>query len=66
MMISIEKKFPCPRCNSKKIIDYGEIIECLDCNLEFYKVDIRVIKDKSSILSIQEKMGIIKALKDNE
>ncbi len=54
----------CPRCNSKYIINFIDTIECLNCRLEFYKIDIKNIDDKSSVLSIQEKMRIISEFKD--
>ena len=47
----------------KNIKDYGRIIECIDCKQEYEKQDIETIEDKSTILSIQEKKGIIKTLK---
>jgi len=53
----------CPRCESKRILDYGDTIECLDCKLEFEKEDIENIEDKSSILAVQEKKKFLDALK---
>ena len=54
----------CPRCNGTRIIDNGDTIDCIDCQLEFEKEDIENIEDKSSILSLQEKKGVLDALKD--
>ena len=54
----------CPRCNSKYIINFKDTIECLKCQLEFFKIDVNNIDDKSSVLSIQEKMRIISEFKD--
>jgi len=61
-----EKFYNCPRCNGDNIEDYGEIIECVDCKLEFEKEDIDQIEDKTTILSIQEKKGFIKSMKKND
>lgn len=61
-----QKNLKCPRCNGNNIENYGEIIECHDCNLEFEKKDIETIKDKSNILSIQEKEEFIDIMKENE
>ncbi len=58
-------KLNCPRCNSERIIDYEDIIECLDCNLEFEKKDFELIEDKSNILAIQEKKAIVHELKNS-
>ena len=41
----------CPRCNGERIINYEDIIECLDCDLEFEKKDFELIEDKSNILA---------------
>ncbi len=46
-------KYKCPRCHEKKIIDYGEIVECTKCKLEFYKKDIETLS-RSNILAISE------------
>lgn len=59
-----KEKFRCPRCLSQEMKDYGDILECLDCKLEFDKIDINTIYDKSNILSIQEKRGIAEIFKD--
>ena len=56
--------YHCPRCKNPKIIDYGDIFDCPLCKLEFEKRDIDEIKDESSILAIEEKLGIIKELKN--
>ena len=55
-----DEKYYCPRCNSDKIIDFGEIIECAICKKEFFKSDLIHIKEESAILSINEMKNIIK------
>lgn len=62
--MSSKKKFNCPRCNGDNVKDFGDIIECLDCKLEFDKSDINIIDDKSNILSIQEKKKVIDVFKN--
>ena len=52
--------YRCPRCGNGKIIDYGDTFDCSVCELEFKKNDLNTIEDKSSILAIEEKMGVIK------
>ncbi len=54
----------CPRCKHTDIINYGEIIECTNCNLEFHKKDLLNLKP-DEILSISEKMTFMKSLKNN-
>jgi hypothetical protein len=58
------KNFQCPRCYGNRIIDNGDTIDCVDCKLEFEKVDLKNIDDKTSILSLQEKKGVLDALKE--
>lgn len=48
-------KFQCPRCNEKKIIDYGKTFECINCKLEFDKVSFKLIEDKEDILAEEDK-----------
>jgi len=57
-----EKYHQCPRCDGKRVIDLGEIIECTYCNLEFEKVDIDNIEDKSLILAVSEKQRILDSI----
>lgn len=54
----------CPRCKSNKIIDMGDTIDCLDCRLEFEKVDIKTL-ESSQILAISEKLEFVKSIKNN-
>lgn len=58
-----EKIRRCPRCGGNQIMDYGEIIECLDCKLEFQKIDFKLVEDKARILAIQEKKAFIDSFK---
>ncbi len=46
-------KYKCPRCHSDNTFDFDETIECVKCQLEFYKRDIETLK-KSHILAISE------------
>ena len=56
----------CPRCKGKKVIDLGETIECTVCRLEFDKDDIEQLEDKATILSVQEKLKLVKSIKPNK
>ena len=56
--------FYCPRCHNNKIVDYGDTFDCPLCCLEFEKIDFALYKDSSNILSIEEKVNIIKFLKE--
>ncbi len=53
----------CPRCGSQNIVNYDDSFECSECRLEFDKKDFDEIEDKSCILSIEEKLGIVEVLK---
>jgi rubredoxin len=59
-------RYYCPRCGNKNIIEYEETFDCPICELEFDKKDFKLIEDKSSILSLQEKSGIAKVLKEDD
>ena len=63
--LTMKKKLHCPRCQSDKLIDYGDTFDCLVCKLEFEKKDLELYDDESEILSIEEKLEIIKVLKTN-
>jgi len=59
MLVPNPPKFDaCPRCDGKKVIDLGPTIECVECQLEFEKEEIRNAPHPSEALSIQEKMGL--------
>jgi len=60
----MSKKFHCPRCKNENIIEYEETFDCPICFLEFEKADFELYEE-SDILSINEKMAIIKTLKPN-
>ncbi|MFX0028919.1 MAG: hypothetical protein ACFE8B_06905 [Candidatus Hermodarchaeota archaeon] len=45
----------CPRCNSRNILEYDDLIECLDCSLTFTKEILEEI-DEEYIL-YQEELG---------
>lgn len=47
------KKYYCPRCKTKKVIEYTDSIECPHCLLEFDKNQIGIIPDKD-ILAFSE------------
>ena len=54
----------CPRCNNPNIVICDNSFKCNECGLEFSKKDFVIIKDKSNILSIEEKIGIAEVLKN--
>ncbi|TFG20506.1 MAG: hypothetical protein EU529_14765 [Promethearchaeota archaeon] len=56
-----EKKYHCPRCGNEEIADYTDSFDCPSCNLEFDKKDCDELEE-SQILSVEEKLGIIKGL----
>lgn len=58
---SMKKQFICPRCGSKKTIEYEDSFECLECNLEFNKVKDKDIDD-DNVLAIDEVKGIVDEL----
>ena len=59
--------FSCPRCGFSKTVDLGPTIQCdnKNCGLEFEKEDLYLIEDNTSILSIQEKKGVLDPLMNN-
>ena len=61
----MNEELHCPRCKNNKIIDYGDTFDCLVCKLEFDKKDLELYDDESAILSIEEKLDIVKVLKSN-
>jgi len=56
------RKLHCPRCKTEDIIDYDDTFDCPICFLEFEKKDFDTFKDESIILSIDEKLAILKVL----
>lgn len=46
-------------------MDYGKIIECLDCKLHFQKKFLEIISDEN-ILAIEEMKGFIEAMVDSK
>ena len=61
----MENKFSfCPRCKSNNIIDMGDTIDCLDCRLEFEKIDIKTL-ETSQILAISEKLDFVRSIKND-
>ncbi len=52
----------CPRCGSKKIMDYGNTFDCKICNLEFEKGDFEILEDEEDILAISEKLAFTQHL----
>ncbi len=61
-------KYFCPHCGTDKIYEYDESFDCMVCkdkdgiSVEFDKKDFDMIEDKSNILSIDEKLAVIKGL----
>ncbi|MFX0010606.1 MAG: hypothetical protein ACFE9R_09845 [Candidatus Hermodarchaeota archaeon] len=65
-LLKMENKLKiCPRCKGKNVIDMGDTIDCVDCRLEFEKIDIKTLKS-NQILSISEKLGFVKSIKNNQ
>ena len=56
-----DKKYHCPKCGNKDIVEYTESFDCPSCKLEFDKKDCDELED-SQILAIEEKLGVIKAI----
>lgn len=59
-------KYYCLRCGSEEIIEFDKSFECTLCTdkdglvLEFDKEDFDTYTDKSKILSVQEKLVILR------
>jgi len=63
-MKDINTEYYCPRCQSRDVIDYGDFIHCLNCELDFNKELIGQIDDED-ILARQELGGFTKAFEDD-
>ena len=61
-----KKKYYCPRCSNRNIVEYEDSFECPLCILEFDKEEFDRTKDKTRILALQEKQGISEIFKDME
>ncbi|TFG21517.1 MAG: hypothetical protein EU529_13370 [Promethearchaeota archaeon] len=57
----VEKKYHCPRCGNKDIVDYTESFDCPSCKLEFEKKDCDELEE-SQILAVEEKLGVFDAI----
>ena len=62
-IVLTDKKYRCPKCRREEIIDQGEPIGCMPCDLEFDKSDLETF-DEEDILARSEKQGIIKVFLD--
>lgn len=51
-------KYHCPACKSTEVIEYVDSIECVQCNLEFFKEGLDELEDEN-MLSTQELKGIV-------
>ena len=49
----MQSSYLCPRCNSRNILEYDDLIECLDCRLTFTKEILEEIDDEY-VLSQEE------------
>lgn len=56
------KSLRCPRCKGKELMIYDDSFDCISCHMEFEKEDL-LLYDEEDILSVEEKSGIVKALK---
>lgn len=54
-MGNMQSSYCCPRCQSRIVLEYDDVIECLDCSLTFTK-DILEEVDDEHVLS-QEELG---------
>jgi len=61
----MKNKLSCPRCGSRKIIEYDNSYECPNCMLEYKKED-KLDIDKENLLAIGEMKGIIDELGGSE
>ena len=55
-----------PACGSEDIIDYGDLIECCRCGLEFFSESIDGEIDEENILSEQELKAFAETFDDDE
>lgn len=51
---NMPSEFRCPNCQSDEFIDYGELIECVQCGFEFFKEVLDHDIEEENILSDQE------------
>ena len=65
---TMAKVYYCPRCKTKKVIEYTDSIVCPDCMLEFDKEQIGVIPDDEMLAhgEIHAVIDSFKELKDPE
>jgi len=56
-------QYHCPQCQSSKIIEYDDFIECTKCLLEFDKKLIGKVAD-DEILSRQEMGGVLREFEE--
>ncbi|MFX1572776.1 MAG: hypothetical protein ACFFB0_08505 [Promethearchaeota archaeon] len=63
-MKNINSESYCPRCQSRDVIDYGDFIHCLNCELDFDKELIGKIDD-DEILARQELGDFAKSFEDD-
>lgn len=55
----------CPRCQGKNItLLFTDLVGCSDCNLDFEITDFEICDDMENILSVQEKIAILKEFRD--
>jgi hypothetical protein len=58
-------EYHCPRCKSKQLLIYNEIIECPYCKLTFTKRFLKNLQD-DSILAEEEKTDFVRSLKNEK
>jgi transposase-like protein len=58
-------EYYCPRCKSKNLLVYDEIIECPQCQLTFTKKFLKELQD-DSILAEEEKADFIHIFKKKQ
>ncbi|MEJ2250597.1 MAG: hypothetical protein P8Y70_08530 [Candidatus Lokiarchaeota archaeon] len=57
------KKYECPRCGSKEVVNFKNVIFCKECREKFNKQDLEEF-DKDQVLSSKEKSDVFQAFKD--
>ncbi len=53
----LEDEWHCPHCKGNDLVDYGDNFDCIKCQLEFNKDDVKQL-DKDEVLSLQEKKSL--------
>ena len=60
----LDKKYHCPRCGNKRVVEYEDSFDCPTCKLEFRKDDFGELADED-ILSLEEMDDFFKVFGDD-